>query len=85
MKENNKKEKLDHGGSTRDWPGPHGSMISKNPDLGSGPFSQKDGKPYGGVPAGEFIKKKRKRRYSAKGKLMAQLNALTDELYKAIG
>jgi len=42
-----KKKKKDHGGSVREWPGPHGSMISSNPDLGSGPYSQNDGIPYG--------------------------------------
>lgn len=45
----------------RDYPGPHGPMISKNPDLGSGPYSQNNGKPYGGVSASEFIKKQRRR------------------------
>lgn len=79
-----KKKKKDYGGSVREWPGPHGPMISSNPDLGSGPYSQNDGIPYGGVSAGKFIKKQRKRRYPAKGKLMAQLNILTDNLYSEV-
>lgn len=60
-KKDKKKKETSKDVTPRDFPGPHGPMISKNPDLGSGPYSQNNGKPYGGVSAGEFIKKQRKR------------------------
>lgn len=78
-----KKKKLDPV-IPRDWPGPHGPMISPNPDLGSGPYSQNNGKPYGGLSAKDYIKKQRKRRYPAKGKLMAELDLITEALYKNV-
>lgn len=77
-------KRVDMGGTPREWPGPHGPMISKNPDLGSGPYSQNNGKPYGGDSAGNYIKKQRKRRYPAKGKIMAKLDLLTEILYKNV-
>jgi len=61
-KSKKKKDKKPKDVTPREFPGPHGPMISKNPDLGSGPYSQNNGKPYGGIPAGDFIKKWRKRR-----------------------
>ena len=78
-------KKKDEGGQVREWPGPHGPMISKNPDLGSGPYSQNNGKPLGGLSAKEYIKKQRKRRYKAKGKIMSALDDITDYLYEAWG
>jgi hypothetical protein len=71
-----KKTKVDHGGEPRSFPGPHGPMISKNPDLGSGPYSQNNGLPYGGESAGKFISKQRKKtKQKAKeyGKIVAEL------------
>jgi len=79
-----KKQKKDEGGQVREWPGPHGPMISKNPDLGSGPYSQNNGLPYGGKPIKDFIKKQRKRRYKAKGKKLAMLDELTRILYNEV-
>jgi hypothetical protein len=75
----------DQGGQVREWPGPHGPMISPQPDLGSGPYSQNNGKPYGGVSAKKFIAKQRKKRHKTKGKLMAALDDITDYLYKVFG
>ena len=78
------KKKKDEGGQVREWPGPHGPMISKNPDLGSGPYSQNNGLPYGGKPIKEYIKKQRKRRYKAKGKKLSAIDQLTKILYKGV-
>lgn len=66
----------------REWPGPHGPMISPNPDLGSGPYSQNNGKPYGGKPAGEFIKdqrKKKKKKKKSKCIKCAEIRKNTDD------
>lgn len=70
---------VDEGGSVRSFPGPHGPMISKNPDLSHGYYSHPSGKPGGGKSVGEWRKKKdKKRKQKAKeyGKVVANLASL---------
>lgn len=69
--------------ATRPFPGPHGPMISKNPDLGSGPFSQSNGKPFGGMSVRDWIKKHRKKT-KQKAKEYGQIVANLSELYLKI-
>ena len=65
----------DESGQVRHFPGPHGNFISPNYDLGSGPYTQNNGKPYGGLTAKEFIEKKRAKK--KKKKTIALLESCT--------
>ena len=79
-----KKSKKDTGGTVRDFPGPYGPMISPNYDLGDGPYSQNNGKPFGGLSVRKYIEKQRKKRRKAKDKVMAKLDIFTRMLYKYV-
>jgi len=73
--------------SVRPFPGPHGPMISPNPDLGTGPYSQPNGLPFGGESAGKFIAKKRKKtRKKAReyGQAVAELSELYLKIAKGV-
>jgi hypothetical protein len=62
-------------------------MISPNPDLGTGPYSQPNGLPFGGESAGKFIAKKRKKtRKKAReyGQAVAELSELYLKIAKGV-